>query len=89
MEEREGVPHHLLDFVDPQKEITIHEFHDLAVKTISGVLMRLCLNETHRRHLFARQIAHHRRRHPLLHPIADLGLAARHRNNDPRGGLAR
>ena len=47
MEEREGVPHHLLDFVDPRKEITIHEFHDLAVKTISGSLIRVCLNAAH------------------------------------------
>ncbi|KNB42321.1 tRNA dimethylallyltransferase [Blastocystis sp. subtype 4] len=35
LEEREGIPHHLLDFVDPQTDITIHEFHDKAVKTIS------------------------------------------------------
>lgn len=35
MEEREGIPHHLLDFVDPQEEITIHEFNQQAMSIIS------------------------------------------------------
>lgn len=35
LEEREGIPHHLLDFVDPQEEITIHEFNQQAMSIIS------------------------------------------------------
>ena len=35
MEEREGIPHHLLDFQDPRTDITIHEFHNMALKSIS------------------------------------------------------
>lgn len=40
LEEREGVPHHLIDILDPEETMTLARFQDLAMAAISGTHAR-------------------------------------------------
>lgn len=40
LEEREGVPHHLIDILDPEETMTLARFQDLAMAAISGIHAR-------------------------------------------------
>ncbi len=39
-EEMEGIPHHLLDFVDPAEDFSVARFRELAYETIEEILKR-------------------------------------------------
>ena len=47
-EEADGVPHHLLDEVDPRTEVTVHDFHKRASQLISILFLLAVLYATSR-----------------------------------------
>lgn len=40
MEEREGIPHHLIDIIEPEYDYSVAEYHDDAKKAIYDILSR-------------------------------------------------
>ncbi len=40
VEEMKGIPHHLIDFIEPDKSFNVSEYKKLAVKTIDGICKR-------------------------------------------------
>lgn len=83
VDERAGIPHHLLGVVPITEEIRIGQFRDRALEIVSNgdsektIWWRpkrtmLITFRTDSRHPLSRQTPHRRRRHPLLPPITPL-----------------